>query len=213
MTQTPRPQTRANGNRTRARILDAAERLFGAHGFDAISLREITDSAGVTLALASYHFGTKENLFEEVVSRRAGILSRLRTDRLSTIEEPTAEAILDAFMAPMFEKALSKEAGWSDYFRVLARMGESNRWLDCLRRNFDETAQTYIRAMVAALPGADPNAVTRAFTMTLQIMLATISQNERVDGLSGGKVKARNLKAAYDALLVYATAGVLALTR
>jgi AcrR family transcriptional regulator len=213
VTRTPRPQTRANGNRTRAKILDAAEKLFGAHGFDAISLREITDAAGVTLALASYHFGTKENLFEEVVARRAGILSRLRMERLAALETHTAETILDAFIAPLFDKALSKEPGWSDYFRVLARLGESNRWLDCLRRNFDETAQTYIRAMVAALPGADPNAVARGFTMTLQIMLATISQNERVDSLSGGKVRARNLKAAYEALLVYTSAGILALSR
>ena len=79
----PRAPTRANGNRTRALILDAAERQFGARGFDAISLRDITDDAGVTLALASYHFGTKDNLFEAVVARRAGSLGQDRRDRLA----------------------------------------------------------------------------------------------------------------------------------
>ena len=48
---------RTNGNITKDKILDAAENLFSVRGFDAVSLRDITDKADVTLALASYHFG------------------------------------------------------------------------------------------------------------------------------------------------------------
>ena len=88
-----RRQTRANGERTRVRILDAAELLFGARGFDGVSLRDITDGAGVTLALASYHFGTKENLFEEVVARRAAELGEERLARLAAIGTPTIRAV------------------------------------------------------------------------------------------------------------------------
>ena len=35
---------------TRERILDAAERLFTANGFDGASMRQITGAAGVNLA-------------------------------------------------------------------------------------------------------------------------------------------------------------------
>lgn len=207
-TQRKSGQTRSNGDVTRAKILDAAEVLFGDNGFDAVSLRDITDAAGVTLALASYHFGAKENLFEAVVERRAGGLCRSRMERLAALAAPDARAILDAFMAPLFEQAKSGEAGWRAYMKVLARLGEDVRWLDLLGRHFDATAQAFIAALRLALPGAKPQDVTRAFTMMLQVMLATASQHARVDKLSGGKIKASDFSAAYPALLRFVTAGL-----
>jgi AcrR family transcriptional regulator len=62
------------GDTTRLSILDAAERSFAESGFDGVSLRTITERAGVDLALANYHFGTKENLLHEVIARRALIV-------------------------------------------------------------------------------------------------------------------------------------------
>src|SRR4029077_4536592 len=73
-----RPQARGDrvvarrGDNTRLSILDAAERSFAESGFDGVSLRTITERAGVDLALANYHFGTKENLLHEVITRRGG---------------------------------------------------------------------------------------------------------------------------------------------
>lgn len=206
-------QTRSNGEATRAKILNAAEVLFGGRGFDAVSLREITESAGVTLALASYHFGSKEKLFEEVVARRAKILSQERLARLAKLEQPSVEAIADAFMAPLFERATGSEAGWSDYFKVLGRLGEGNKWLGLLETHFNETAQTFIDSFCITLPHAERGAVTRSFMMMLNLMLSTVSQHERIDQLSSGSVKARDMKAAYDPLLRFAVAGFVAATK
>ena len=55
---------------TKERILDAAEALFMEHGFEATSLRAITAAAGVNLAAVNYHFGSKEELFQAVLTRR-----------------------------------------------------------------------------------------------------------------------------------------------
>ena len=52
---------------TRERILDAAERLFMAHGYDGTSMRQITGDAGVNLAAVNYHFGSKEALMQEAM--------------------------------------------------------------------------------------------------------------------------------------------------
>ena len=54
---------------TKSRILDAAERLFLEHGFEATSLRQLTAAAGVNLAAVNYHFGSKEELFQAVLTR------------------------------------------------------------------------------------------------------------------------------------------------
>jgi len=205
-------QTRINGEVTRAKILDAAEGLFGERGFDAVSLREITERAEVTLALASYHFGTKEQLFEDVIARRAAILGEERLARLAALSRPSVEAILDAFMAPLFDRATSGEAGWAEYFRVLSRLGDGNRWLDVLTRHFDSTAQTFLDALHKARPGADRATVVRGFTMMLNLMLATVSQHARLDRLTGGAVRAADLRAAYAPLLRFVVAGFNSVT-
>ena len=54
---------------TATRILDAAERLFVEHGFEATSLRTITQQAEVNLAAVNYHFGSKKELIQAVLDR------------------------------------------------------------------------------------------------------------------------------------------------
>src|ERR1700674_3151750 len=66
------------------RILDAAERLFARHGFYGISVRDITEAAEVDVALVSYHFGGKRELFAAVFQRRA---EQLNPERLAMVED------------------------------------------------------------------------------------------------------------------------------
>ena len=63
---------------TKDRILDAAEALFMEHGFEATSLRAITAAAGVNLAAVNYHFGSKEELFQAVLTRRLDPMNQER---------------------------------------------------------------------------------------------------------------------------------------
>lgn len=46
-------------------LLDSAQRLFTAHGYAAVSTRQIAAEAGVTMPMLFRHFGTKAALFEE----------------------------------------------------------------------------------------------------------------------------------------------------
>lgn len=52
-------------------VLDAAERRFAADGPTGVSLREIAREAGVTYGLVHRHFGTKEQLIEQLLQRYA----------------------------------------------------------------------------------------------------------------------------------------------
>ncbi|MCX7921933.1 MAG: TetR family transcriptional regulator [Clostridia bacterium] len=47
----------------RMRILFAARKLFAQQGFEATTVRQISEEAKTNLALISYHFGGKENVF------------------------------------------------------------------------------------------------------------------------------------------------------
>lgn len=45
------------------RILLAAKKLFAQYGFEKTTVRQICEEAGANVALVSYHFGGKENMF------------------------------------------------------------------------------------------------------------------------------------------------------
>lgn len=60
--QAARPAGSRQSGGTKARILDAAEDLFVEHGFEAMSMRQITSRAAVNLAAVNYHFGSKEEI-------------------------------------------------------------------------------------------------------------------------------------------------------
>lgn len=54
---------------TAASLLDVGQRLFAERGYEASSLRDITRSAGANLGSVTYHFGSKEALYQAVLER------------------------------------------------------------------------------------------------------------------------------------------------
>jgi AcrR family transcriptional regulator len=199
---------------TRDKIIDAAEQLFGERTFDTVSLRDITQRANVTLALASYHFGTKDRLFADIVARRALVLGDLRRERLAALEDSgnaTTEGIIDAFFRPLFEKMTEGSEGWPAYLLILAQLGQTNRWLDLLHRNFDETAELFFEKLSATLPHVPRPLLMRGFSLALVAMLQTLSKNRRIDALSGGKASADDLSEAYEVLLKFSVSGLQSL--
>ena len=109
---------------TKERILGAAETLFARHGFAGASLRQVTAAANVNLAAVNYHFGSKDNLIEEVFRRRLDELNARRLDalerRAGRPTRRTLEDVLGAFIRPALELSLDT-AGGHAFMRVLAR--------------------------------------------------------------------------------------------
>ena len=112
---------------TKDRILDAAEALFMEHGFEATSLRAITAAAAVNLAAVNYHFGSKEELFQAVLTRRLDPMNQRRLALLDRFERDAAaaplscERIIVALFVPALELARDPERGGKDFLRLLGR--------------------------------------------------------------------------------------------
>jgi AcrR family transcriptional regulator len=112
---------------TKDRILDAAEALFMEHGYEATSLRSITAAAAVNLAAVNYHFGSKEELFQAVLTRRLDPMNQERVDLLTRLEEESApdplpcDRILGAMFIPALKLARDPERGGNDFLRLLGR--------------------------------------------------------------------------------------------
>jgi AcrR family transcriptional regulator len=79
----------APGDRTRARILDEAERLFGERGLAGVSLREIRLAAGARNKNAiQFHFGDRDGLVQALKDRH---MPRLAAMQQTLYERMVAE--------------------------------------------------------------------------------------------------------------------------
>lgn len=86
----------------RDRIVEAAVRRFSERSFDGASMREIAADAGVTQPLISYHFGTKEELWQAAVASIFERLDRTINDRATGLrgvdDVATAKLIVREFI-------------------------------------------------------------------------------------------------------------------
>jgi AcrR family transcriptional regulator len=83
---------------TTAAILDAAEELFLERGYEAVTVRDIAEQAGVSHALVHQYAGSKEDLFRAVLSRNDGSMVSEASTHLDLLE--TASLILRRGLEP-----------------------------------------------------------------------------------------------------------------
>lgn len=68
---------------TKAKIIEAAGRLFTQKGFSGVTVREIAKEAEVHLGALNYHFKSKKKLYREVLLEACRDSSILEEDRLT----------------------------------------------------------------------------------------------------------------------------------
>lgn len=73
---------------TREKLLDAAFRLFGARGVDAVAINEITEAADVGFGSFYNHFVSKEAIYDAVVDSVFGAFGDTLTRLTSDVEDP-----------------------------------------------------------------------------------------------------------------------------
>jgi AcrR family transcriptional regulator len=145
---------------TRERILDTAEGLFMAHGYEGTSMRMITGAASVNLAAVNYHFGSKEVLMQEVFRRR---LDWLNAERLRVLDELEHKAggkslkpsqIVDAFFGTLLRMAQDESRGGRVFLRLLGRtLTEPSDFIRAfLAAEYKLVIDRYKEALFKALP-------------------------------------------------------------
>jgi AcrR family transcriptional regulator len=158
---------------TKHKILDVAERLFAEQGFAATSLRHIIAEAGVNLAAIHYHFGSKEELLDELVGRFAEPVNAERIARLDRLEAeaggamPPVEPILEAFLMPPAEMAHKHpESG-----KMMGRLHAEGLMPTLVERHFKPTGKRFIEALRRALPAL----TDREFQFRIDFMIGAMA--------------------------------------
>ncbi len=106
---------RMTGKQRREQLLDIGRSLFAEKGFDATSVEEIAQRAGVSKPVVYEHFGGKEGLYAVVVDREMSALLESITGALTSTGHPRELLEKAAFaLLDYVEKS-------SDGFRILVR--------------------------------------------------------------------------------------------
>jgi len=164
---------------TKARILDAAEALFMEHGFEATSLRAITAAATVNLAAVNYHFGSKEELFQAVLTRRLDPMNHRRIELLDRLEAGaaatpvTCERILTALFVPALTLARDPEHGGKNFLRLLGRAYADPA--PFIRQFLSDQYAEMIARFKAAFARALPHLPRRELSWRLHFIMGALS--------------------------------------
>lgn len=98
---------------TKERILDVAIDLFARKGFDAVSMREIAEAAGIRKATLYYYFTTKDEILVTILEYVMGRWNQSKVGRWSDSDDAEAQILsmgLDGFLA----MASSISSSWLD---------------------------------------------------------------------------------------------------
>ncbi len=196
------------------RILDAAEELFAARGFDGVTLRQISSTAGVDVALTNYHFGPKNDLFDAVLFRRAEILNRVRNEALDAClkaagDKPASvEAIIAAYLSPLGKIQASADEGWRHYFAIVAWVNNSPEWgRELMTRYFNPLVIRFIDALKKSMPGVDEEALYWGYHYLSGALTLTLADTHRLDELSGGVASSSDFEVGYAHMIPFIAAG------
>ena len=204
---------RSGPEETKRKILDAAEELFAKFGFNGVSVRKIQALAGVELALINYHFGPKQNLFEEVLGRRINELNDARMKKLDQIridaggKSPSIEAIVEALILPVVERVRMQDKGWRNYTRLIANIGNSPIHSEFISTLVDHVSSHYISALRMALPNVAEEDVYWGYYYLLGAFIMTTAETGRLDLLSRGVCKSSDIETGCEKLVPFIAAG------
>ena len=95
-------------------ILEIAETLLAAKGFEGTSVRDIAEKAGINVAMISYYFGSKEKLLEALFKSRIGSV-QVRMENLIKDQSLSPLQKINLLIDEYVERVLQHE----NFFKIM----------------------------------------------------------------------------------------------
>jgi AcrR family transcriptional regulator len=166
-------RVRATGlaQKTMAKFLNAAEEVFGKHGYEGTTIRAIAKRARVNLGTLQHYWGSKSALFRDLFERRFGPLHAEHLRRLREVEagasgsrRPEIREVLRALLEPTLLIGAEKDSPYGlgtdspagrKRFRTLygrALMDPSPHVVAEMNRIFAQSIELFLALMRRACP-------------------------------------------------------------
>ncbi|MEM9016620.1 MAG: TetR family transcriptional regulator, partial [Verrucomicrobiota bacterium] len=205
---------------TRTRILDVAESLFSDHGFRDVSLRQITRAAEVNIASVNYHFGSKEALTREVLTRVIAPINQERLQLLDRAEHAAQEQgdpvpieeILRALHRPVVNQLTNSPHHESVYLKLAGRcLAEPAENLsETLIDLFQTVITRFMSAVKNALPELNEADLFWRMHFSFGTMVYALTHGDRVALFSQGRVSKSDPEEILQRLIEFTAAGLRA---
>lgn len=144
----PRRSGRMPRDQRRQQLIDISRGVFAERGYEAASLEEIAERAGITRPILYSHFGDKHGLFEAVVSEQIARVEQVVTEALAAPGEP--RELVERGMRAFFTYVGEHPEGHAVLTRdAPVRMSDSGLgvMLDGLAKNISALITQQLRAM------------------------------------------------------------------
>jgi AcrR family transcriptional regulator len=158
------------GEVTRRRMIEAAVRVFGEHGYYAVGTRELAEAAGANQAAIPYYFGGKDGLHaaaaEEVAAAgRAAfspVLARVKAASVESLDRKALAALVSAVFTGLTRGLVGPmDTGFRAAFIVREQL-QPGPAFDILYRGYVRELHEAVTTLVSAARGLGPRTARAA---------------------------------------------------
>jgi AcrR family transcriptional regulator len=201
---------------SKRKLLDAAEQLFADRGFDAVSVRDITQLAKANVAAVNYHFGSREGLISLVVMRYITPVNEERIARLDVLEKKfpgkvvPLEEIIDALVRPLAgivrKSELSERLFCKLMGRIFSLQGEG--FPEALEEQIRALSDRFTKAFARALQGVGDEELVWRIHFLVGSMIHMLLNQEMLSRLTHGACGNPSMETVLSRFIRFAAAGM-----
>lgn len=186
----------ANPLQTRERILDAAERCFFQEGIGITGVDRVASEAGVAVVTLYKHFGSKDNLLRDVLSRRLDAWTA-HWDAAVAAAGSAEDRLLAVFDAIATFRAASGPTQWCCFLataseRPAPEAGAVDPVFDLIRQD-TRLVSDRLTALALAAGCPDPDGMAALLLVLYNGVLASLLRGEPADPIARARTAGRLL--------------------
>ena len=182
--------TPKDSEKTRAKLIEAAGRLFAEKGYKSVTVREIAQKSDTHLSALNYHFRTKEALYREVLLEacKADVISQ--EDQILLLRLNPREALFQLVKGALKEYRRQSASNWQTVLtaRECREPGPA----------FEEVVQAYLKpdtefiaGILSKITGQPPDSREVSFAViSMTALVETFGlYGHLIDGVAPGLTK------------------------
>ena len=213
MNQKPEPKTKRPDSRQR--VLEAAEELFAKHGFESVSIRDITNHCGANVAAINYHFGGRDKLVTEVMLRYIEPINEERLARLDAARQKwggksiPVEELIDAFVRPLMTRVKKSDLSERLFYKLCGRVFSEH--IDALPQQveaqFSPVLNRFYKAFASSLPDLEKEDLVWRFHFMVGGMIYLMSHQDMLQRMTHGLSGNPSMEASLGRFIRFSAAG------
>jgi AcrR family transcriptional regulator len=185
-----------NSRQTQERILDAAENLFFNEGITSTGVDRVAAAAGVAIATLYKHFGSKDNLLREVLSRRLSAWTAHWDAAIAAAATPQ-ERLLAVFDAIASFRDSTRRTQWCCFLataseRPLPEPGQDDPVFELIRQDTQLITER-LAQLAREARCQDPTTVASALLLLYNGVLSSLLRGAPKDPMTHARSTAKSI--------------------